>query len=426
MKPSLFFLVPSLLFLIICTAGAAIGIICESNLRQTVLAKKLLPFYKRLKTLKQPKPMAVIIIIALVLGLAVRLDGKRERPYFVDLYADAYAARVILNDPMDMYTRNLPITWAESTCDGEQNYNPQPPWSNYDCAPYPPVALIPTAFAFWLGEETFDGFYNISVLLELIIAGMVIIYSLLTRRPFLFPLYFLSTFTYAFFWKQTHFSFTLTTAFIVLALILFELKKEGSALFFLGLASAAKIFTLPVLAMTSRFGSRKRWIWFFFVVTVFVGLVVPFFIFDNYSYIFRRENHRPVMSYLVGGIIGIEFLFLEFFTRGKDREVAMLSMVPMASYITLTGILIVPPYFQLALLIPDRTYFRNVLGILLTAIFVFEDDITGTLFTMLVIPLFLLLYFRRSEISFQGTGIALLDRLPSLKRIIGRPIFSVK
>ncbi|MEM3342535.1 MAG: hypothetical protein QW728_07570 [Thermoplasmata archaeon] len=373
-------------------------------------AKKLafIPHWNRTR-----QGIAFTIAVSVIFGAYIRFEYYREPPYFIDLYADSYEARVILNDPLDMYTKSLPITEKESTCEGQRLGTPEfpdKPWTKEDCAPYPPLALAGIALAFAAGGESFSGFYNIQVQLEIVFALFVLLYALQTRRYLIFPLYFLSPFTVFMFWKESHMSFLVSDFFFLIGLILLESKREGSAFIAMGLSAATKFLNAPMALLTNRLSLRNRWL--YFVIPLFIFLILPVLIFDNYLYIFQRGSDRPVLAPLLTLLCLGELIFFEFFTSPKKylNDVMGFSMLPSAIYFTLSKDFIAPNYYLLVLSLPDRRYYRNILSFLLACVFAVENDIMGTLSALLVIPLFIVMFVDKKELRFKGITIPLIQK----------------
>ena len=109
------------------------------------------------------------------------LAGIPQREtYGPDSISDMYAAKVILNDPSDMYTRaRLEQTPLEAAT-----------WTKEQVAPYPPAVLLAEAALYALGEWSGIGFYGLILLLAGTFIALSAWYFLQTRW-YLFPLLYL-------------------------------------------------------------------------------------------------------------------------------------------------------------------------------------------------------------------------------------------
>ena len=105
----------------------------------------------------------------------------QDQTYGRDTIGNSYVAKVVLNDPLDMYTKaRLEQTPLEKAT-----------WTREASAPYPPVALLTAAGLYAIGEVTGIGFYGMVALLAALFIALSLWYFLNTRW-YLFPLLYLN------------------------------------------------------------------------------------------------------------------------------------------------------------------------------------------------------------------------------------------
>ena len=110
------------------------------------------------------------------------LSGVHQREnYGTDTIGNSYVAKVVLNDPLDMYTKaRLEQTPLEKAT-----------WTREASAPYPPAALLTAAGLYAIGAATGIGFYGMVLLLAALFVALSLWYFLKTRW-YLFPLLYLN------------------------------------------------------------------------------------------------------------------------------------------------------------------------------------------------------------------------------------------
>src|SRR5690349_9606631 len=109
--------------------------------------------------------------------------AQRET-YGTDTLSDMYGARVVLNDPLDMFTKaKLDQTPQEAET-----------WTKEASAPYPPAVLLAEAALYQIGAWTGAGFYGVILAIACAFLGLSALYFWQTRW-YLFPLLYLN-FTY--------------------------------------------------------------------------------------------------------------------------------------------------------------------------------------------------------------------------------------
>ena len=95
------------------------------------------------------------------------LSGVQQyETYGTDTIGNSYVAKVVLNDPLDMYTKaRLEQTPLEKAT-----------WTREASAPYPPAALLTAAGLYAIGEATGIGFYGMVLLLAALFVGLSLWY----------------------------------------------------------------------------------------------------------------------------------------------------------------------------------------------------------------------------------------------------------
>jgi hypothetical protein len=205
------------------------------------------------------------------------LSGLTQPETFgTDTIADMYEAKVVLNDPADMYTKTqLAQTPLEAAT-----------WSREASAPYPPAVLLVEAALYAIGTAAGVGLYGMILLLAVIVIGLSLRYCLRTRW-YLFPLLYLN---FAYF--STRFvsvqdgSYLVMLTVILAALTTVRARRAGPHL----LVALAITMKLSPLFYLVNLGRMRRGVAVAFVAILAAGLVLPYFVWDNYLYIFRFND----------------------------------------------------------------------------------------------------------------------------------------
>jgi|GEM_PF-3532105 len=331
------------------------------------------------------KRMDIVFAIIVIVGLVLRLCAIRDAPYFIDLYADAYESRVVLNEPGDMYVKELEMTVREITCDGSFS----PGWAKKKCAPYPPVALLLVSLLYIAGGATLEGFYAAQVIFELGISAVVCMYCYREKEPLMFVLFFLNPFEISEFWHESHASFLWMHFFMVLSWIAYDYGYKNKSALFIGLGIVSKLYPAAVMLFPRRWGKS----YLIIVITVLLGLLLPFLI-PGYSYIWQRKNYHFLLSIILSGISAIMLILLSRQKWVTDLDIIGFSSIPVALYITLGSPEFFPNYAMMALMLPDKRYFRPLFCILIWVVVFFEHEITPIVVSLLIMPIFYLVFRR--------------------------------
>lgn len=295
----------------------------------------------------------------------IPLLNRIEQPatYGPDTLSDQYVARVILNDPADMYTRLR----------HEQTPEEAAVWTKEESAPYPPLVLLGDAALFALGEKTGIGFYGFILGLACLFIGLSIVYFLRTRW-YLFPILYLNFayFGYRFVYVQDN-TYLMMLVVVIVALFLARAGRNACH----ALMALAIAMKLSPLYYVKNLRLMPRASAVLFVAILFAGLVLPYFVWDNYLYIYQfgNENKGDRWYDLAGALaLALPFTALLWYveTRGHfDAEDRVgWSLVPLAIFFAVK--MNAARHLMIVLLVPDKRGVRNLAaaaGLALHALF---------------------------------------------------------
>jgi hypothetical protein len=262
-----------------------------------------------------------------------------------------YGAKVVLNDVSDMYTKaGLDQTALEART-----------WTKEESAPYPPLMRLTHAAMLAVGEWTGVGFYGLTLALAALFIGGSAWYFLQTRW-YLFPLLYLNVSYLAdrFVYVQDG-SYLVLLVCVLAALILARNGRRGASVL-MALATAMKLLPLAYARYLPRLPGRTVWA---YAAILIAGLVLPFFIWQNYGYIYQFANDRKANDWLdiAGALLLVAPLALVLWyvedRRGFSAEDRIgSSLVPFA---LLSALLANSGrHLLIALIVPDRRAGRNV------------------------------------------------------------------
>ena len=205
------------------------------------------------------------------------LSGVRQHDtYGTDTIGNSYVAKVVLNDPLDMYTKaRLEQTPLEKAT-----------WTREESAPYPPAGLLTTAGLYAIGAATGIEFYGMVLLLAALFVALSLWYFLNTRW-YLFPLLYLNFayFGHRFVYVQDD-SYLAMLVVVMIALVLARSRREASHL----LMALAITMKLSPAAYAREMLTMRRGTAMIFAAILFAGFVLPYFIWDNYLTIFTFHD----------------------------------------------------------------------------------------------------------------------------------------
>jgi hypothetical protein len=267
-----------------------------------------------------------------------------------DTIGDGYEARVVLNDPRDMYTKaKLEQTPEEAAT-----------WSKAASAPYPPAVLLAEAGLYRLGQWTGLGFYGMILLLAAVFIGWSLRYFLATRW-YVFPLLYLnfSYFGYRFVFVQD--CTYLVMLVVVMAALWMAKARRPFAHALMALAIAMKITPLYYAKNLLTMGRRTRVV---FVTVITAGLVLPYFIWPNYLYIFAFHEQvkgdwldlAAAIGWALPFAAGLWYVETKLHFDLEDR--IGWGLVPASMFLAMK--MNVPRHLLIALLVPDKRGLRNL------------------------------------------------------------------
>ncbi len=270
--------------------------------------------------------------------------------YGRDSIGNSYVAKVVLNDPLDMYTKaRLEQTPLEKAT-----------WTREESAPYPPAALLTAAGLYATGAASGIGFYGMVLLLAALFVALSLWYFLNTRW-YLFPLLYLNFayFGYRFVYVQDD-SYLAMLVVVMIALILARARRQASHI----LLALAITMKLSPAAYVLQIRTMRRGTAIIFTAILFAGLVLPYFIWDNYLDIFRFHGQVKgnVYDTVAAVALVVPFTIVMWYIQtrlGFDMEDRIgWSLVPFAMFVGIK--MRVARHLLIVLLVPDKRGPRNI------------------------------------------------------------------
>ena len=316
------------------------------------------------------RPIQYAVIAATVLHMIAVAIPNVPRPYFdyarvpllsgipqyetygTDTIGNSYVAKVVLNDPLDMFTKaRLEQTPLEKAT-----------WTREASAPYPPAALLAAAALYAAGDATGIGFYGMVILLAALFLGLSLWYFLKTRW-YLFPLLYLNFgyFGHRFVYVQDD-SYLAMLVVVMIALVMSRAKRDASHI----LMAVATTMKLSPAAYVRQITRMPRHIALAYVAILLAGFVLPYFIWDDYLKIFTfHENVKGnVYDTIAAVVLVVPFTIVLWYVEtrlGFDREDRIgWSLVPFAIFIGIK--MRVARHLLIVLLVPDKRGPRNIVA----------------------------------------------------------------
>lgn len=262
-----------------------------------------------------------------------------------------YGAKVVLNDVRDMYTKTrLEQTALEAAT-----------WSKEEAAPYPPAVRLTQAALFALGERTAVGFYGLTLMLAAIFLAASAWYFRQTRW-YLFPLLYLN-----FGYLADRFVFVQDGSYLVMltcvmAALLLARRRQRAAPLLMALATVMKFLPLAYARYLARMPRRVAWC---YAGILAAGLLLPYFLWDDYLQIYQYANERKGNDWLdiAGALLlvapfTLTLWYVEDRLAFDDEDRVGWSLVPFALF---TGLLANSGrHLLIALIVPDKRAGRNL------------------------------------------------------------------
>jgi hypothetical protein len=279
------------------------------------------------------------------------LDGvQRHDAYGNDTIGDGYEARVVLNDWRDMYTKTrLEMTPLEAAT-----------WPKEACAPYPPAVILAEAGLYAVGSWLGIGFYGAILALAVVFVATSARYFLNTRW-YLFPalylnfVYFGERFVYV---QDCSYLVMLT---VVMAALHLARRGHASSHALVALATAMKLSPLYYVANLGRMRRRDAVL---YVAIVAGGFVLPYFVWENYLYIFQYsaelkgdwDNAAAALIVVLPFALLLRYVETRLEFDWEDR--IGWGLVPFALLLALK--MNVARHLLIVLLVPDKRGVRNI------------------------------------------------------------------
>jgi len=279
-------------------------------------------------------------------------DGVNQPETFgPDSLADMYEARVVLNDPFDMYTkRQVEQTPLEAAT-----------WTKEASAPYPPAVLLVEAGLYALGGRTDRGFYGLVLGLAVLFVILSAVYFWQTRW-YLFPLLYLNVVYFAerFVYVQDG-SYLVMLTVVMAAIVAARSGRAAAAHLLMAVATVMKLLPLYYVRSLPRM-SRPTAAGFGSILVA--GLVAPVFVFENYLYIFAfNEGLKGSPLETAGAVaISVPFALVLWYVEVRRRfdleDLVGWGLVPLALFLGFK--MNVARHLLIVLLVPDKRGARNI------------------------------------------------------------------
>ena len=336
---------------------------------------------------------------------------QRHHTYGNDTIGDGYEARVVLNDWRDMYTKTkVAMTPLEAAT-----------WSKEASAPYPPAVLLAEAGLYAAGESLGVGFYGAILTLAIGFIGASAVYFLKTRW-YLFPalylnfLYFSERFVHV---QDCSYLVELTVVMIALSL-----ARQGARTSH-ALVAVATAMKLSPLYYIVNLGLMRRRDAAIYITIVASGLVLPYFIWENYLYIYQYgaelkgdwDNAAAALAVVIPFALVLRYVETRLAFDWEDR--IGWGLVPFALLLALK--MNVARHLLIVLLVPDKRGIRNIaaaVGLAVPAIFGVPFN-SSLAFAALTLAVGLAFYL--SEIGWQRVRNDLRTPFATLREMFGAP-----
>ena len=324
------------------------------------------------------------------------LSGVHQyQTYGTDTIGNSYVAKVVLNDPLDMYTKaRLEQTPLEKAT-----------WTREQSAPYPPAGLLTAAALYAMGAATGIGFYGMVLVLAAFFIALSLWYFMNTRW-YLFPVLYLNFayFGHRFVYVQDD-SYLAMLVVVLIALVIarwarWARSSRDASHILMALAITMK---LSPAAYAWQIPTMRRGTAMIFVGILFAGFVLPYFIWDNYLTIFTFHDQVKGNIYDTVAAVALVAPFTSVLWYVEKRlEFDMedrigWSLVPFAMFVGIK--MRVARHLLIVLLVPDKRGPRNIVASIGLALYAAAPDVfrLGSVLYITTVLLFavLALYMRR-------------------------------
>ena len=344
--------------------------------------------------------LTALTIFLIIVGAVRHFPAGREPG--TDTIADNYEARVVRNDVRDMYTKRLV----------EQTPLEAATWTKEASSPYPPATLLVLSGLAAVGDAVGIGLAGMVAAVALVFLALSLIYFLRTRW-YLFPLLYLN-FGYLaerFFFVQD--GSYLVMLVVVMTALLFVARRPAAGALLMAVATTMKLSPLYYARYLGT-SWMPRWVAPAWVAIVAAGLVLPYFVWENYLYIFQYNNELKgdLASAAGGAAIALACaagLWVLDRRGAFDREEQIgWALVPVALFLAFK--MNTARHLLLPLLVPDKRGTRNVaaaIGLTLDTLGGAAISLNDTLpvMTLTLAVGLILVGFRGAGVpGFQGAG----------------------
>ena len=275
---------------------------------------------------------------------------QRYDTYGPDSLSDMFGTRVIANDVRDMYTKARTDQTALEAAT----------WSREASAPYPPVVLLAETALFVVGERVGIGFYGMILGCAVVFLGGSLVYFARTRW-YLFPLLYVNFgyLGYRFVYVQDN---TYLVMLVTLLGALFLARwRQPACHAVMALATTMKLSPVFYASQLLGMSGRSR---IGFLAILVTGLILPYFVWDNYLYIYRygHELKGDALSTMGAALVSVPFAVTVWYVQERRRfdleDRVGWCLVPFALFLALK--MNVARHLLLVLLVPDKRGARNV------------------------------------------------------------------
>lgn len=326
-----------------------------------------------------------------------------------DTIADMYEAKVILNDPLDMYAKQK---LAQPPREAET-------WSKSASAPYPPVVLLAESALYAVGQRTGLGFYGMVLLVAAAFIGLSAFYFLQTRW-YLFPILYLN---FAYFGQR--FVAVQDGSYLIMLLVIMAtllLARARRPLGHLLMAVAICMKLSPLFYITTLPQMRRRTAVAFVAILV-VGLVVPYLIWENYLYIFLFHDELKggrsglISGLIVGALFSVTLWYVETRTSADMEDRIGWALIPFGMFLAMK--MNVPRHLLILLLVPDKRGVRNIIAALALLVPVILPVRFGATLPFATALLYVALWWRLRAIGWGTVRADLQQPLQTLRLMCG-------
>ncbi len=329
-----------------------------------------------------------------------------------DTIADTYAARVILNDPLDMYTKaHLEQTPLEAAT-----------WTKAASAPYPPAVLLAEAGLYAAGARLGIGLYGMVLLVAIAFVGLSAYYFLQTRW-YLFPVLYLN-FSY-FSWRFVSVQDCSYLVMLVTIMAALLLARAGRPFCHALMAVAIDMKLSPLFYVTEMIRMKRRTAVLFGAILC-AGLILPWFIWDHYAdiFLFHDEIKGGPGGFAAGIVFAGLFSVLLWYVesrRGFDLEERIgWGLVPFGMFLAMK--MNVPRHLLILLLVPDKRGARNLIAAFSLAVPIIVPGARfGAALPVASVLLFGVLGWHLNAIGWDVVRHDLTHPRETLQRILARP-----